>query len=418
LQKNKQPNIITLHLCPMDTAAKIMEIFDTAAKKCIALQTSINAHTNSYDFEKSFRAEIVSLGQSVYQEIVGGCEVNKNDRMKLQTTFGEISLRKGHPLAVSPGGFKISAYLQEHMCRTGTKMTFEESEEELNELLGIQTNAKQIERLCHYYGEVLDQIDWREAYSDGIQLRIPFDRHFYALMDGSMILTRDKEQPWKEVKLCRMFYNTERVESISKNRNMITASRYVAHLGGHEEFLDKVLDVIPPGVPPIFIADGAKWIWNWVEEYYPNSIQILDFYHCKEHLWSFAKEYFTEQEATGWVEESAEKLKTERVEVFLKELEELPDKNKNLQKSKNKLLTYLTNNKKRINYGKFLREGLLIGSGAIESANREVIQKRMKLSGQRWTEQGAKQMLNMRTCYKSKKTNLIRKLIADYKMVA
>jgi hypothetical protein len=264
----------------------------------------------------------------------------------------------------------------------------------------------------------LEQIDWREAYSDCIQLCIPFNRQLYALMDGSMILTRDKEQSWKEVKLCRMFYNTERVQSISKNRNMIIDSRYVAHLGGHQEFLDKVLDVIPPGYPPIFIADGAKWIWNWAEEYYPNSTQILDFYHCKEHLWSFAKEYFTEQEAFKWVEDATEKLKTERVEVFLTELEELPEKNKNLQKSKNKLLTYLTNNKKRINYGKFLREGLLIGSGAIESANREVIQKRMKLSGQRWTVQGAKQMLNMRTCYKSRKTNLITKLIVDYKIAA
>jgi hypothetical protein len=402
----------------MDTSAKIMEIFDSASKNCIALQKSISAQTNSYDFEKSFRAEIVSLGHSLYQAIVGGCEVNKNERMKLMTTFGEISLRKGHPLAVSPGGFKVSAYLQEHMCRSGTKMTFEESEEELNELLGIETNAKQIERLCHHYGDILEHIDWREAYSGGIQLRIPFNRQFYALMDGSMILTRDKKQSWKEVKLCRMFYNTERVASISKKRNMITASSYVAHLGGHEEFLDKVLDVIPSGVSPIFIADGAKWIWNWVEDYYPNSIQILDFYHCKEHLWTFAKEYFTEQEALKWVEDSTEKLKTERVDELLKELEDLPDKNKNLQKSKNNLLTYLTNNKKRINYGKFLRDGLLIGSGAIESANREVIQKRMKLSGQRWTVQGAKQMLNMRTCYKSKKTHLIRKLIVDYKMVA
>ena len=67
-----------------------------------------------------------------------------------------------------------------------------------------------------------------------------------------------------------------------------------------------------------------------------------------------------------------------------------------MEKEKTKLLTYLTNNKKRINYGKFIKDGLLIGSGAIESANRDVIQKRMKLSGQRWTIQGAKQMLNLR----------------------
>jgi len=402
----------------MDTAAKVMEIFEKTAKNIIALCASMNNSTNSYDFEQSFRNEIATLGQAVYQEIVGGEEVNKNERMQLLTSFGKINLKKGHPLAVSPGGFKISAYLQEQMCRIGTKMTFEESEEELNQLLGIQTNAKQIERLCHHYGEALNQIDWREAYSDGIQLRIPFNRQLYVLMDGSMILTRDKEQAWKEVKLCRMFYNTERVESVSKNRNMITASRYVAHLGGHEEFLDKVLDVIPSGSPPVFMADGAKWIWNWVQDYYPNSTQILDYYHCKEHLCDFAKEYFTEKEALMWVEDSTDKLKTERVDIFLKELEELPGKNKNLLKSKNKLLNYLTNNKQRINYGKFLREGLLIGSGPIESANREVIQKRMKLSGQRWTVQGAKQMLNMRTCYKSGKQGLIGKLITDYKMSA
>jgi hypothetical protein len=79
------------------------------------------------------------------------------------------------------------------------------------------------------------------------------------------------------------------------------------------------------------------------------------------------------------------------------------------------LLAYLTNNKKRINYGKFIKEGLLIGSGAIESANRDVIQKRLKLSGQRWTVEGAKQLLNLRTCYKGSKQHLIRKLIVDYK---
>ena len=399
----------------MDTTPKIHEIFEKAAKNCIELQSGINSETNSYEFEKAFRKEMAILEQKVYQEIVGGIEENKNERMQLMTSFGEISLRKTHPLAVSPGGFKISAYLQEQMCRAGTKMVFEEASEELNELLEIETNAKQIERLCHYYGEHLNQMNWREVYSEGVQLRIPFNQQLYLLMDGSMLLTRDKEQSWKEVKLCRMFYNTDRVESISKDRSRITTSRYVAHLGGHEEFLDKVLDVIPPGYSPVFIADGAKWIWKWIEDYYPESTQILDFYHCKEHLYSFAKEYFTEQEAVRWVENCIDKLKTGQVDKFLEELEELPAKNKSLQKSKNRLLAYLTNNKKRINYGKFIRDGLLIGSGAIESANRDVIQKRMKLSGQRWTMEGAKQMLNLRICYKSEKQHLIRKLISDYK---
>jgi hypothetical protein len=395
-----------------------MKIFEERIQKILALQSNINSQTNSSDFEKAFREEIGILGQALYQEIIGEEEVNKNQRIKLLTSFGEIKLNKSHPLAISPGGFKISAYLQEQMCRLGTKMTFEEAEEELNELFSIQTNAKQIERLCHHYGEELNQINWQKVYSNDIPSHISSKQQQYVLIDGSMLLTRDKEQAWKEVKLCRMFYDTDRVESVSKNRNMIFNSRYIAHLGGYEAFTNKVLEVIPSGSPPIFIADGAKWIWNFVEDYYPKSIQILDFYHCKEHLHSFAKEYFTEKEGHIWVENAIEKLKTEQVESFLKELKKLSCKNENLLKSKNRLLNYLTNNKERINYGKFIADGLLIGSGAIESANREVIQKRMKLSGQRWTTQGAKQMLNLRTCYKSGKQILIRNLISDYKRVA
>jgi hypothetical protein len=304
------------------------------------------------------------------------------------------------------------------MCRLGSKMTFEESEEELSHLLGIQANAKQVERLCHHYGEELEQINWREAYTQGIQLRIPFNRQMYILMDGSMLLTRDRQQSWKEVKLCRMFYADDRVENISKNRNLLNDSRYVAHLGGHEAFLDKVSEVIPWGSASVFIADGAKWIWNWIEEYYPNSTQILDFYHCKEHLCHFAKEYFPGGESDLRVEQCIERLKAELVDALLKEIEKLPGKKTSLKEEKVKLLSYLKTNKKRINYGQFIREGLLTGSGAIESANRDVIQKRMKLSGQRWTLKGAQQMLNLRTCYKSGKNILLKKLITDNKIVA
>ncbi len=41
----------------------------------------------------------------------------------------------------------------------------------------------------------------------------------------------------------------------------------------------------------------------------------------------------------------------------------------------------------------------IIGSGAIESAHRTVVQKRMKLSGQRWSKKGAQNMLNLRVTH-------------------
>ncbi len=50
----------------------------------------------------------------------------------------------------------------------------------------------------------------------------------------------------------------------------------------------------------------------------------------------------------------------------------------------------------------FREKGLLIGSGAIESAHKDVLQEKLKLSGQRWTKEGLQQMAKLRTTYKSK----------------
>ncbi len=91
---------------------------------------------------------------------------------------------------------------------------------------------------------------------------------------------------------------------------------------------------------------------------------------------------------------------------------------KQIEKGKMKLFNYLINNQKRINYGLYKEQGLLFGSVAIESANRDIIQKRMKLSGQRRTLSGAQQMLNFRVCYKNGQGKMLRELITNYQKVA
>ena len=54
-------------------------------------------------------------------------------------------------------------------------------------------------------------------------------------------------------------------------------------------------------------------------------------------------------------------------------------------------------NADRMDYKAYMKMGCgIIGSGAIESAHRKVIQKRMKQSGQRWSKEGAQNMLNLR----------------------
>ncbi len=317
-------------------------------------------------------------------------------------------------------GFKISPLLQEQMCRMGSKLPFEEASEELALLLRVKINGKQIERLCHCYGEQIDQIDWEVAHSEGVQLNISTTKAdpVYCMADGSMLLTR--EENWKEIKLGRVFSESQHIADISKERGMILKSAYCAHFGNSDDFWKRFNKEIPINRKLVFICDGARWLWNNIDDFYPESTQILDFYHCKEHICQFSKEYFKGMKIKQhkFIDDIMDKLTNEKVDEALKKIEGLSYTQKSKQEEKRKLLNYLTNNKKRINYGKFKKDGLLVGSGPIEAANRDIIQKRLKLSGQRWTVQGAQQVANLRVALKSDRWERVLHLINEYQNAA
>ena len=114
-----------------------------------------------------------------------------------------------------------------------------------------------------------------------------------------------------------------------------------------------------------------------------------------EHLYQFAEQYFTGSSPAkqAWCDRQKALLLESDVEAVLQNIAATNAK----EVDKKKLLTYYQNNKKRMRYKQYQRIGCgIIGSGAIESAHRTVIQKRMKLSGQRWSYKGAEKMLQLR----------------------
>ena len=82
-------------------------------------------------------------------------------------------------------------------------------------------------------------------------------------------------------------------------------------------------------------------------------------------------------------------------------------------KAKDALISYYTNNESRMMYGTYKAKGYLVGSGAIESAHRNVVQQRLKLSGQRWNKSGAQQIVNLRAYQKSNRWNQVVQLIKN-----
>ena len=75
------------------------------------------------------------------------------------------------------------------------------------------------------------------------------------------------------------------------------------------------------------------------------------------------------------------------------------------------MVRYYESNQNRMHYDMYLQKGYMIGSGAIEAAHKNVVQQRLKLSGQRRSKEGAQQIVNLRACKKSNQWNNVVQLI-------
>ena len=286
---------------------------------------------------------------------------------------------------------------------------FEDAEELLLSTMGIKMSAKQIQRVSESYGAEIENKEQALIKSEA-GLSAPKNEELtYIMPDGSMLYTR--EEGWKEIKVGRVFQQKDIVQ-LQEDRQQITHSLYVCHLGEHKDFLGKMEHYIERYRKKICVADGAKWIWNWAEDTYPDMIQILDFYHALEKLCEYAGwQYADEKQKTKWIERQKCLLLEDKVDKVITVVEQQEPTTAEAEKAWNNLLTYYKNNRNRMRYGTYRAKGYLIGSGAIESAHRNVVQQRMKLSGQRWSMQGAQQIVNLRAYKKSNRWNEVTDLI-------
>jgi hypothetical protein len=218
------------------------------------------------------------------------------------------------------------------------------------------------------------------------------------MVDGSYIMTRP--DGWKETKLGRVFKATDNY-ALSEKRNIIKTSNYVAHLGECTDFLEKFSSTIAHLSCLVCIADGALWFWKWLSDCHPDAVQILDFFHAYEKICQWSLSVMKDKTLRDqWNTSMKELLLNDEVLEVIIQIQGTHCQGDSLEK-KQALLTYLENNTHRMTYKTFSEKGYLIGSGAMEAAHRNVIQQRMKRSGQRWTIQGGQQVLNLRTNYLS-----------------
>ena len=89
-------------------------------------------------------------------------------------------------------------------------------------------------------------------------------------------------------------------------------------------------------------------------------------------------------------------LKAGKIEAVIARLKRLRPKSPPLRESLDSLIRYYSENAGRMRYDEYLRLGYGIGSGAVESAHKQVVHARLRQAGMRWSEAGARRLLALR----------------------
>jgi Uncharacterised protein family (UPF0236) len=312
----------------------------------------------------------------------------------VRTRYGKIDVAKTHTFSEPTLGTRTSPYLQEKLTLLGAYQVFSEVPKLVDSLLGIAVSESQAYRCVQAVSEVIE-----DPYSASVELKeIQADagQQVYGMVDGSFL---SLDEGWKEIKVGRVFKATP-TDSIAPDWEM-GQSEYVAHRGHYETFTRSFETLLPPEsrCRKVFITDGASWITNWLTSVYPNSLQILDFFHVCEKLATVPQ---LTRCSKDWFERHKALLLSGSVDIVCSSIRSLK-----AFTGKNELLAYLEKNAFRMKYDEYREQKLMISSGPIESAHRTVLQTRMKRSGQRWSNGGCDSMVKLRVAYSSGKSSLV-----------
>lgn len=162
--------------------------------------------------------------------------------------------------------------------------------------------------------------------------------------------------------------------------------------------------------PVVVLGDGAPWIWNLAAEHFGACREIVDWYHASEHLWALAHVLYGEgtEPAQTWATARLTELHEQGAGALLQALRQVHPTTPAGRKALRQERGYFRTNQARMAYPSFLAQGLPIGSGAVESTARHLVQLRLKRPGARWSDAGAQAILTLRAHLLSRPTRATR----------
>src|SRR5712692_9072122 len=286
---------------------------------------------------------------------------------------------------------------EETLVRLASWMPFEQARELLQDLVGMRVSKATARRMTLATGKAAQAVC--EAEEERLKQEVPqvpdgADRQALS-GDGAMVHLVGGE--WVEVK-------TLALGEVTRNKRGEVCTQhlsYFSRLSDAASFEEAALvetqrRALERATEVCAVQDGAQWLQGLIDYHRADAVRILDFAHAAEYV----NEIGQAVKAAGgrlpatWLEGVLHRLKHQGPHRVLKHLAWLAARYPNppIQEK----LAYLQKREAHMQYPTYQAAGWPIGSGSVESANKGVVEARLKGAGMRWGRQNVNPMLVLR----------------------
>ena len=361
------------------------------------------------------------VGRTIECECGGVMEYHSNVRWTLTSLAGELEIYRAYYYCKECGSSKIpldeqlafegkhqSIGVRKCIALLGMVEGFQEASKRLKELTGVCVSSKEEQLESEEIGKEIGQQEdaeveafWSEEKEISAEVTA---RRLYITTDG--VNVRTGKETTKEMKIGSV-YETALAKDAIAGDIRYTGGYYKSEALGKKLYVLALKRGLKTAREIVFLGDGSKWIWVIASYHFPEAVQIVDWYHAEERLWSVGRAVYGEGTSAmkKWVKKRLKQLIEGEVEAVIESLSELSSSDDDVTEQIEDNITYFTNNKERMRYNEYTEKGYHIGSGIVESACKHIVGQRLKQAGMTWSVEGADAIIQLRILWKNGEWN-------------
>jgi hypothetical protein len=303
-------------------------------------------------------------------------------------------------LALLPG--RLTPTQAEHLVHLASWMPFERAAQMLGRLVGVQVSEATVRRLTEEAGGRYEAVQTAQSrLSQEGEPPGPVAAKQAISSDGAYVpLVKGQ---WAEVRTLAIGEVDRDAMANGENEVHVRRLSYFSRMTDAVTFADLAeVEMRRRGVSRASevcaVTDGADWLQGLIDLHRPDALRILDFPHAAERVAAIAEAL---QQAGMALPPDALKrslhiLKHRGPRPLLRLLDRLASRSAELEAVREHR-TYLSKREALMQYPSYRQQGWPIGSGMVESANKLVMQVRLKGPGMHWAPRHVNPMLALRT---------------------